>query len=223
MVARFKTRIRNLTIIQCYAPTGITEKDKKEEFYQQLSETINTVKQRDVIIVVGDMNAKIGPNNEGMELVMGRHGIGNMNENGELFSEQCANYDLIIGGKVFPHKTRHKVSWVSPDNITKNQTDHIATSKRFRSLLDVRNKRGADIGSDHHLMIANYRFKILAVKKKFETRRKKYNVQKLQKSSIWEEFKLELKNRFSILSTQNGDIRHRNKLEGYKKCIYRKK
>ena len=54
-------------------------------------------------------------------------------------------------------------------------------------------------------MIANFRFKILAVKKKFETRRKKYNVQKLQKSSIWEEFKLELKNRFSILSTQNGD------------------
>ena len=37
-----------------------------------------------------DMNAKIRPNNEGMEHVMGRHGIGNMNENGELFSEKCA-------------------------------------------------------------------------------------------------------------------------------------
>ena len=41
IVARFKTRIRNLTIIQCYAPVEITEKDEKEEFYQQLSETIN--------------------------------------------------------------------------------------------------------------------------------------------------------------------------------------
>jgi len=50
------------------------------------------------------MNAKIGPNNEGLEHVMGRHGIGNMNENGELFSQLCANYDLIIGGTVFPHK-----------------------------------------------------------------------------------------------------------------------
>jgi hypothetical protein len=37
-----------------------------------------------------DMNAKIGPNSEGLEHVMGRHGIGNMNENGELFSELCA-------------------------------------------------------------------------------------------------------------------------------------
>ena len=118
MVACFKTKIRNQTIIQCYAPMEITEKDKKEEVYQQLSETINTVKQRDVIIVMGDINAKIGPNNEGMAHVMGRHGIGNMNKNSELFNELCANYDLIIGGTVFPHKTCHKVSWVSPDNIT---------------------------------------------------------------------------------------------------------
>ena len=69
----------------------------------------------------------------------------------------------------------------------------------------MRNKRGADIGSDHHLMIANFRFKILAARKKVETRRKKYNVQKLQMPSVREEFKLGLKNRFSLLSTQNED------------------
>jgi len=87
-----------------------------------------------------------------------------------------------------------------------NQIDHIAISKRFRrTLLDVRNKRGADIGSDRHLMIANFRFKILAARKKNETRRKKYNVQKLQMPSVGEEFKLEMKNRFSVLSTQNED------------------
>jgi len=98
------------------------------------------------------------------------------------------------------------VSWVSPDNITENQIEHIAISERFRrSLLDVRNKRGADIGSDRHLIIANFRFKILAARKKIETRRKKYNVQKLQMPSVREEFKLELKNRFSVLSTQNED------------------
>jgi len=91
----------------------MTDKDLKEKFYQQLHETIPTVQKRDVIIVVGDMNAKIGSNNEGLEHVMGRHEIGNMSENGELFSELCASCDLIIEGKVF-HKTCHKVSWVSP-------------------------------------------------------------------------------------------------------------
>ena len=104
ILAHFKTKIRTLTIIQCYAPTELTEKDEKEEFYLQLSETTTAVKKRDVIILMGNMNAKIGPNNEGMEHVMGRHGIGNMNENGELFSELCANYDLIIGGIVLSIK-----------------------------------------------------------------------------------------------------------------------
>ena len=143
-----------------------------------------------------------------------------MNENGEIFSELCANCDLITGGTVFPHKTCHKVLWVSPDNITENQTDHIAISKRFRrSLLDVRNKRGADIGSDHHLMIANFRFKILAAKKEFETRRKKCKVQKLQKTSIRGGFKLELKNRFSVLSTQNEDTDIEARWKAKKKYI----
>ena len=50
------------------------------------------------------MNAQIVSNNEGSEYVMGRHGVGNMTENGELFSELCAGCDLIIGGTVFPHK-----------------------------------------------------------------------------------------------------------------------
>jgi len=118
----------------------------------------------------------------------------------------CVSCDLIIGGTVFPHKICHKVSWVSPDNVTENQIDHIAVSKRFRrSVLGVRNTRGADTGSGHHLMIANFRFKILAARKKIETRRKKYNVQELQMPTVREECKLELKNRFSVLSTQNKD------------------
>jgi hypothetical protein len=120
----------------------MTENDKKEEFYQKLSETIATAIKRDIIIVMENMNAKVGANNEGLEQVMGRHVIGNMNENDELFSELCASCDLIIGGTVFPHKICHKVSWVSPDDKTENQIDHIAINKRFRrSLLDVRDKR----------------------------------------------------------------------------------
>jgi hypothetical protein len=179
ILACFKTKISNLIIIQCYAPTELTETDKKEEFYQQLKETTTTIKQRDVITVTGDMNAKVGSNNEELEHVMSRHGIGNMNKNGELFSELCASCDLITGETVFLHKICHKVSWVSPDN----QIDHLAISKRFsRPLLDVRNKRGADIDSDHHLRIANFRYKILVTKKK-------YNAQKLQMPNVRGEFK----------------------------------
>ena len=82
---------------------------------------------------------------------MGRHGLGEINENGELFVDTCAQFDLVIGGSIFPHRQIHKATWVSPDHVTTNQIDHICISKKFRrSLLDVRVKRGADVASDHH-------------------------------------------------------------------------
>jgi hypothetical protein len=45
--------------------------------------------------------------------------------------------------------------------VTENQTDQITVSRQFRkSLKDVRSKRGADIGSDHHLTVAQFRMKL---------------------------------------------------------------
>ena len=56
----------------------------------------------------------------------------------------------------FPHKDVHKLTWVSPGGRDKNQIDHIAINGKWkRSLQDVRARRGADIGSDHHLVTAS--------------------------------------------------------------------
>jgi hypothetical protein len=146
------------------------------------------------------MNAKIGSNN-GLEHVRGQHGIREMNENGELFFNLCATYDLIIGGSLFIHKKCHQVTWVSPDYNTENQIDHIAINRKFRrSLTNVRNRRGADIGSDHCLVVADFQFKIMAVRKRFEIRGRRFSIQKLREKIKQEEFKLEFKNRFSALS-----------------------
>ena len=41
-----------------------------------------------------------------------------------------------------------------PDLITGNQIDHVCIAKKFRrSLEDVRVKKGADVTSDHHLVV----------------------------------------------------------------------
>jgi exonuclease III len=163
MMARFKAKVRNVTVIQCYAPTEGSEIQIKEAFYHQLSEAIRKTPRKDVIIVMSDLNAKVGSNNEGLEHIMGKHGLGYIHENGEMFTDLCAKHDLVIGGTIFPHRRCHKVTWVSPDHNTENQIDHVAVSRKFsRSLLNVRNKRGADINSDHHLVIADFRMRILA-------------------------------------------------------------
>jgi exonuclease III len=118
MTASFKTKIRNVTIIQCYAPTENAENERKEHFYYILNKTVTKIRKKNVTIIMGDLNAKIGSNNVGLEQVMGVQGVGEMNENGEMFLNFCANYDLVIGGTLFPHKTCHKITWVSPDHNT---------------------------------------------------------------------------------------------------------
>jgi hypothetical protein len=81
----------------------------------------------------------------------------------------------------FLHKKCHKVSWVSPDHRTQNQIDHFAISSKWkRSLCDVRNKRGVDIGSDHYLMVAKVKLKLAVAFKSLLTRTRKCNVNKLK-------------------------------------------
>jgi hypothetical protein len=69
------------------------------------------VKRRNIKIMMGDMNAQkhVGPENEGLEHVIGRHGIGNANENGKRLIDLCANHEVVICGTVFPHKKCHKL------------------------------------------------------------------------------------------------------------------
>ncbi|CAH8433360.1 unnamed protein product [Heterobilharzia americana] len=155
MTARFNSKGRKVTIIQCYAPTNNAEQEKKEDFYRQLQSTLDKTSVGDIKILMGDMNAKLGGDNTGRELTMGREALGEMNENGELFAEFCAFNDLVIGGSVFRHKDIHKATWTSPDGHTKNQIDFISISRKWRrSLLNTRSRRGADVGSDHSLSSA---------------------------------------------------------------------
>ena len=133
-----------LNVIQCYAPTNDADEDKKDTFYQQQQDVIDSKGNKDITIVMGDFNAKIGADNTGYEDRMGTQGLGQMNENGELFADMCALNQLVMGGSIFPHKRIHKATWRSPDHVTENQIDHICINQRFRrSCKDVRVMRGA--------------------------------------------------------------------------------
>jgi hypothetical protein len=70
-----------------------------------LDENTRKCSEKDITILLGDMYAKVGNENTGYEQVMGKHGLGTMNEN--LFAIFCANYNLVTGGTIFPHKKCH--------------------------------------------------------------------------------------------------------------------
>lgn len=59
IIARYKTKIRNVSIIQCYASIKTSEPEKKKEFYRLLRETSGKISKKDILIIMGDLNAKV--------------------------------------------------------------------------------------------------------------------------------------------------------------------
>lgn len=97
---------------------------------------------------------QVGTKNEGWERVMGKEGIGTMNENGLRVAEICALNNLVICGTLFKHLDIHKLTWEYPNGRDRNQIDHVMVNGRYRrSVCDVRVMRGADVNPDHNLVI----------------------------------------------------------------------
>ena len=113
--------ITDLSIIQWYAPTNDGDEEDNNLFYKQLQAEL-----------MGDMNAKVGDDNLGVERTMGRHGWGTINNNGERLVDFCADNSMVIGATLFPRPTTHKLTWFSPNGrdpirtrlITSRSTAH---------------------------------------------------------------------------------------------------
>lgn len=73
---------------------------EKENFYQQLTDTIENNNKGDILLVLGDLNAKVGKDNNGEESCMGVHGIDQKQEWRELILEN----NLVIAGTIFHPK-----------------------------------------------------------------------------------------------------------------------
>ena len=194
--ASFKTSKENikLNIIQCCAPTNNKDEETNEDFYNKLQTLCDQLKEKDMSILTGDLTAKIGSDNSGYEEVMGRQGLGKMNDNGEMLAELLAFNNMIIGCSMFPHRRIHKATCVAPDHRTENQIDHTCIERKFRrSMQYVRVQRGADAASDHHLVLARMKTKLKKREVKRSTRTQ-YNVDFLKDKVTTETFRLTIRN-----------------------------
>lgn len=196
VAARFKNRSKNISIVQCYAPTEVADAATKDEFYEQLNTVLQEIPMNDIKILMGDLNAQVG---QDMTECTGRYSLKlNTNDNGQRLIDLCTDERLVIGGTLFPHKDIHKYTWTSPDGKTRNQIDHICISKEWRtSLLNVKNRRGAILDTDHHLVIAEVRLKLSRAFHSRSTTRRRLNVEKTREQET-------RRNLMGVLETANN-------------------
>ena len=114
-----------------------------------------------MLILTRNVYAKVGSDNTDREREMGRHGLGEMNENGEMLADFCSTNSLVIGSIIFLHRRCQKATWVFPDKQTENQIEHVMVRQRYRSSLqDVRGRGDVDIGSNHHLVVTKIKMRL---------------------------------------------------------------
>ena len=154
--ARLQNRTGFTTMVAVYAPTE-EHPEATDEFYDQLQKVVEKIPKRDVLLLLGDFNARLGKKNTTYERVMGTCALDEeQNTNGERLVQFCQVNRLFIQGTRFPHRDIHKATWIHPATKKGHQIDHIITNARWFSCVeDVKVIRGAMIDSDHHLVVAD--------------------------------------------------------------------
>jgi Reverse transcriptase (RNA-dependent DNA polymerase)/Endonuclease-reverse transcriptase/Domain of unknown function (DUF6451) len=210
--ARFDAAPFKISVIHVYAPTSSSTEEDIEAFYNDVDETITKTEKKDIIILTGDWNAKVGSDNTDWKSVMGKYGFGDRNERGERLLEFATVHDLFICNTRFQQKPNRKWTWASPDGIHKNMIDLILIQRRWKtSVINCRTFQSADISSDHSLVLCNIK---LRLKKMYNTsqQRCRVDVSQLKDEKIRQSYSTTLmRNMESIEATCNLEV-HANKI-----------
>ncbi|CAF1656013.1 unnamed protein product, partial [Adineta ricciae] len=207
----------NVTIITVYSPvnpngnkTAATASDK---FYNDLQQTLSTVPSKDLLLITGDFNARIGKQqNYTSNNVVGPHTTDHINENGQRLVDFCAANDLIITNTFFQYRSIHQTTWMHPGNKKWHTLDYTLVNRKFRSSVeDVRVHRAATgtIGTGHHLLVTKLKLHRESRRKRQKQRCGRLDRKKLENGACIEAFQAELMNCPSTKGPNNVTINAR--------------
>lgn len=141
------------TLISAYAPTLAAESNIKEDFYLALDSAIRKTPATDKLILMGDFNARVGTEYLVWDKVIGRHGVGKMNDNGLRLLSLCAEHQLVITNTIFQMKNRFKTTWQHPRSKHWHLLDYVIVRQNDRNdVLSTRVMRGAECWTDHRMV-----------------------------------------------------------------------
>jgi hypothetical protein len=127
---------------------------------------VNSTTKSDTIIILGDLHARLGKEDAYRGVTCQYTTHQNTNGNGELLCEFAILNNMTIMSTQFQHKSIHKGTWISPDENSVNQIDHVKINSNKKELIeDVRTMRGPNIDSNHFLVKTIVNQKLPAVYK----------------------------------------------------------
>ena len=101
----FQGKPLNITVVQAYAPASNAEEAEVEWFYEDPQDLLDLTPKKDVLLIIGDWNAKVG--SQEIPGVTGTFGLGVRNEAGQRLLEFCQENTLVIANTLFQQDSIH--------------------------------------------------------------------------------------------------------------------
>ena len=167
---KLRLQERSLCILQVYAPNV---ESQYEAFLEEVGVALGKATSSESLVLSGDFNAHVGIDNATWKGFIGQHGDPDINKNGKCLLQFCATIGLCIMNTFFQHKRIHKYTWYRDSLGQRSLIDFcIVSADLFSTVSDVRVKRGAELSTDHHLVVCTLKaLKNLEKTKDFSTTR----------------------------------------------------
>jgi len=179
-----------------YAPTLQAEPAEKDRFYSELRGHLQSIPADDKVIILGDFNARVGQDVDAWKGVLGRHGVGNCNDNGRLLLELCTEQQLVITNTIFQQKDRLKTTWMHPRSKHWHLIDYVLVrQKDLKDVLHTRVMPSAECHTDHRLVRCKLRLHFKPKPRKGGPPTKKFDLKKLQSAEVKADFQADLQSK----------------------------
>ena len=162
MWVKVKWGCETWVFLSVYGPGAEKGEEERTAFWDDLSACIAGFSGNCYVVVLGDLNARVG--DEMVGNVLGRFGVPGVNMSGLRMLEMCLEYDLAVGNSLFKKNVIKKYTWVrmvGGQVVERALMDYVLINGGMRGrLLDVDVLRGEAGGlSDHYLVEAKLKVK----------------------------------------------------------------
>ncbi|KAI3360389.1 hypothetical protein L3Q82_002300 [Scortum barcoo] len=154
-VASLRLRVgdRSLAVVCAY---GLNSSTEYPAFLESLGGVLDRVLQLGTpLFYWGLQRSREGNDSDTWRGVIGRNSLPDLNPSSVLLLDFCASHSLSITNTMFKHKGVHQCTWHQDTLGRRSMIDFVVVSSDLRPyVLDTRVKRGAELSTDHHLLVS---------------------------------------------------------------------